>query len=148
MTSGSLALFSVGPPPKQRAASVEGAPRQDIDPDDVARLLGPSGPLASRFATYEHRAGQEVMSRAVAQAFNEGRHLMVEGGTGIGKSLAYLIPSVLWAAANGMPVVVSTNTKNLQHQLFAKDLPLLRTVLDTPFEAAYDQGADELHLPA
>ena len=68
------------------------------------------------------------MARAVATALSVGRHLMVEGGTGVGKSLAYLIPAALWARRTGRPVIVSTHTKNLQHQLFTKDLPLVEKV--------------------
>jgi Rad3-related DNA helicase len=80
------------------------------------------------------------MGRAVARALNEHRHLLAEGGTGIGKSLAYLVPAVLWSLANDAPVVVSTNTKNLQFQLFRKDVPLLHETLGRPFRSALAKG--------
>ncbi|MCC8190985.1 MAG: hypothetical protein LIP77_10205 [Planctomycetes bacterium] len=80
------------------------------------------------------------MARQVAESFNRGKHLMVEAGTGIGKSLAYLAPAVAFAVANKTPVIVSTNTKNLQSQLFEKDLPLLAKALDMDFTAALLKG--------
>ncbi len=114
--------------------------RTPIDPEEVADLLGPQGPFASELGNYEYREGQIAMARAVTEAFNRRRHLVAEAGTGIGKSLAYLVPSVLWSRRNAMPVVVSTNTKNLQTQLFHKDLPLLRRALDVEFRAALIKG--------
>ena len=80
------------------------------------------------------------MLEAVAGALNEGGHLLVEAGTGTGKSLAYLLPAVYYAARNGRPVVVSTNTINLQDQLFHKDLPALQACLPQPFKAALVKG--------
>ena len=111
-----------------------------LDPDFVASILGPSGRCASMVQGYEHRPGQLLMTRAVTEAFNNSKHLVVEAGTGVGKSLAYLLPSILWAQRNHLPVVVSTNTKNLQTQLFEKDIPTLRNVLDTAFSAALIKG--------
>jgi len=92
----------------------------------VASHLLPGGTFARLMPGYESRAGQVEMLRAVARAFNEGRHLAVEAGTGVGKSLAYLLPAAAWARLNDVPVVVSTNTRNLQSQLIEKDLPLVR----------------------
>ncbi|MCA9771977.1 MAG: hypothetical protein KC466_06185 [Myxococcales bacterium] len=106
--------------------------RVEIAPLEVAEMLGPEGPIAQALAGYETRAGQIEMAEAVSEAFNRGAVALVEAGTGIGKSLAYLIPSLLWARANGERVVVSTRTINLQEQLFGKDLPLLARAL--PFE--------------
>ncbi len=113
---------------------------QPIDPEGTAALLGPAGPCAEVIPGYEPRPGQLQMARAVAEAFNQSRHLVVEAGTGIGKSLAYLLPSILWARRNRLPVVVSTNTKNLQTQLFHKDIPALRHVTEAPFSAALVKG--------
>ncbi|MCX7935067.1 MAG: hypothetical protein N3A66_07385, partial [Planctomycetota bacterium] len=89
---------------------------------------------------YELREGQVRLARAVAEAFNRGQHLLAEAGTGIGKSLSYLLAAVLWSTANRAPVVISTNTKNLQSQLFAKDIPLLRQALGIDFSAALIRG--------
>ena len=98
----------------------------------VAHLL-PNGVFARLMPGYEPRPGQVEMLRAVTRAFNEGKHLMVEAGTGVGKSLAYLIPAAAWARLNDIPVIVSTNTRNLQSQLIEKDLPLVREALRIEF---------------
>jgi ATP-dependent DNA helicase DinG len=133
-------LLSVNDFPRRRKPSEEDAEWQPIDPEEAAELLGPAGPFAAAVSAYEHREGQLAMARCVAEAFNGSRHLMVEAGTGIGKSLAYLVPSVLWARANQTPVVISTNTKNLQSQLIDKDLPLFREVTGIDFRAALVKG--------
>ena len=99
-----------------------------LDVEAVARHLKRGGTLGS-MAGYEERPGQIDMTGAVAQAFNAREHLMVEAGTGVGKSLAYLIPSILWAATNDTTVVVSTATRNLQSQLVRNDIPRALAVL-------------------
>ncbi len=99
----------------------------------VASHLMPGGTFARLMPGYESRTGQVDMLRAVARAFNEARHLVVEAGTGVGKSLAYLIPAAAWARLNDLPVVVSTNTRNLQSQLIEKDLPLVREAIRAEF---------------
>ena len=111
-----------------------------IDADKVAGWFDSGGAFARAFPGYENRPGQMEMAERVTQAMNSGRHLMVEAGTGIGKSLAYLAPALEFAVANDTPVVISTNTKNLQSQLFEKDLPLLRKALDIDFKAALLKG--------
>ena len=119
-----------------------------LDPEAAAAFLGPGGALAKRVPGYEPRPGQIQMLKAVAEAFNTGRHLVAEAGTGIGKSLAYLLPAALWAKLNDVPVVVSTNTKNLQTQLVEKDLPAVLGMLgdfhggvdDEPLKAAVIKG--------
>lgn len=118
-----------------------------LDADTLAAALEPSGPVARYFPAYEHRAEQVTMLRAVARAFSEGRHLMVEAGTGTGKSLAYLIPAVHWALQNGERVVVSTNTINLQDQLVGKDIPDLRAALGLDFRAALLKGRGNYLCP-
>ena len=98
---------------------------EDCTPLDIARTarhLEPGGTLGM-MPGYEARPGQLDMLRAVARAFNDGSHLMVEAGTGVGKSLAYLVPSILWSFTNDTPVVISTATRNLQSQLTGSDLP-------------------------
>ncbi len=111
-----------------------------LDPDEVAGVLGRDGPFAARMQGYECRDEQMDMTRAVVRAFNSSRHQLVEAGTGVGKSLAYLVPAVWWATRNKTPVVISTNTKNLQAQLFGKDIPLVREMLEIPFAAALIKG--------
>ncbi|MGE5602794.1 MAG: exonuclease domain-containing protein, partial [Nitrososphaerales archaeon] len=101
-------------------------PRDEPLPVDLAHLsamLEPGGVFADLFPGYEHRPQQVEMLCAVADAFNSQHHLMAEAGTGTGKSLAYLLPAVAHAVTNGERVVISTNTINLQDQLFQKDLP-------------------------
>lgn len=111
-----------------------------LDVDALAHLLGPDGAFAQKFPEYEHRPQQVEMLRAVASAFNDGATLLVEAGTGTGKSLAYLLPAIYWAAQNNQRVVISTNTINLQDQLFIKDIPDLRQVLPVDFKAALLKG--------
>lgn len=96
-----------------------------IDPAAAAGLLAPGGPISAALPGYEHRPQQLAMADAVARAFNDSGVLTVEAGTGTGKSLAYLIPAILWARQNDERVVVSTHTINLQEQLVRKDLPFL-----------------------
>ncbi len=100
-----------------------------LDIEAVAAFFAPDGPLGQRFAGYEPREPQVAMARAVAAAFNDGETLMVEAGTGTGKSIAYLTPAALFAARRGERVVVSTNTINLQDQLFFKDIPTLQHIM-------------------
>ena len=102
-----------------------------LDVEAVTALLQPGGPLSRLMPGYEPRPGQIEMLRSVVRAFNDGKHLLVEAGTGVGKSVAYLLPAVLWAKLNDVPVVISTNTRNLQSQLLDKDLPLVRQVVES-----------------
>ena len=90
--------------------------------------------------TYEKRAEQIEMSQMVANAFNQHQELLAEAGTGTGKSLAYLLPSVLFARGSNQQVIISTNTINLQEQLLSKDIPLLRQELDENFSAVVLKG--------
>ena len=108
-------------------------PRADtktlIDPESVAHDLGPDGPIALRHARYEDRESQRDMAAAIARVYNDGGVGLLEAGTGVGKSLGYLVPALRWAAANGERTIVSTNTINLQEQLVGKDLPFLEQAL-------------------
>jgi predicted DnaQ family exonuclease/DinG family helicase len=110
------------------------------DPDLVAALLGPEGPLAGVLPGYEHREPQLQMLLAVAQIQGRGGALVVEAGTGTGKSLAYLVPSIARAVRHDERVVVSTNTHTLQEQLMTKDLPGLREWLPWNFTACLLKG--------
>jgi len=116
------------PPVRARPLRPRSQP-QPIDGEALARQLEPGGALSRIFPEYEHRPQQVAMLQTVVQAFNEGKHWMIEAGTGVGKSLAYLIPAALWAIRNGERVVISTNTINLQEQLLQKDIPILQRLL-------------------
>ncbi len=120
---------------------------QSIDEDALAALLAPTGPAAAVFPGYEYRPQQVDMLRAVAGALNQREHLLVEAGTGTGKSLAYLLPAAQFAVQNGKRVVVSTNTINLQDQLFLKDIPDLQQLLPVPFTAALVKGRSNYLCP-
>jgi predicted DnaQ family exonuclease/DinG family helicase len=113
---------------------------REIDLDEVEDSFSPDGRLAQQTEGYEHREQQVEMARAVGEAFNKGQILAIEAGTGVGKSLAYLAPAVRYAAENHARVIVSTNTKNLQEQLFSKDLPQLARTLDESFQYALLKG--------
>ncbi|HEY2065051.1 MAG TPA: helicase C-terminal domain-containing protein [Gemmatimonadaceae bacterium] len=101
-----------------------------LDASAIADDLGPDGPIARRHARYEDRASQREMAATIARVYNEGGIGLIEAGTGVGKSLGYLVPALRWAAANGERTIVSTNTINLQEQLVRKDLPFLEQALD------------------
>lgn len=92
--------------------------------------LGPEGGIAREHARYEDRPSQRAMAVAIARLYNDGGVGLLEAGTGVGKSLGYLVPALRWAASNKQRTVVSTNTINLQEQLVRKDLPFLAKALD------------------
>jgi len=114
--------------------------RIPLDVDALTAMLEEGGAFARSFPGYEYRPQQVEMLRAVARAFNESQHLLVEAGTGVGKSMAYLIPAAHWAVQNGEHVVISTNTINLQEQLFRKDIPDLQRFLPFEVRAALLKG--------
>ncbi len=105
----------------------------------VETIFSPSG-ILSRAKNFEYRPQQQQMAVAVARALETGEHLLVEAGTGVGKSLAYLIPSILFAVAHGKKAVVSTHTINLQEQLTEKDLPMLAAILPVKFQFTMLKG--------
>jgi len=118
-----------------------------LDIDDVAAVLDRGGMFADYFDEYEYRPQQVEMLRSVCKALSESLHLMVEAGTGTGKSLAYLIPSAYWALQNNTRVVISTNTINLQDQLINKDIPDLKKALNLPVRAAVLKGRSNYLCP-
>ncbi len=125
-------------------------PRKELyalDPDELGSILEYGGPFSHHFPNYEFRPQQVEMLRAVTNALSESRHLLVEAGTGTGKSYAYLIPSALWAIQNGMRVVISTNTINLQDQLINKDIPDLREALGLDLRATVMKGRTNYMCP-
>ena len=95
----------------------------------VSDVFGTDGHLSRELMRFEHRSQQERMAEMVAAAIQEGEHLIVEAGTGVGKSLAYLVPAALHTLSGGRTIIVSTNTINLQEQLIAKDIPAAESVL-------------------
>ncbi|WP_420641356.1 helicase C-terminal domain-containing protein [Candidatus Leptofilum sp.] len=111
-----------------------------LDPDLVASMIQPGGNFSQLFDAFEYRPQQVEMLDAVVGAFNDGAHVMVEAGTGTGKSIAYLIPAAFWSVENGRRVVISTNTINLQDQLIGKDIPELQKVLPFELRAAVRKG--------
>ena len=125
-------------------------PQSTIRPLDIEKLVGlirPGGALSVAFPDYEYRPEQVEMLRQVASALNEGRHMLVEAPTGVGKSLAYLLPAISFAVQNDNRVVVSTNTINLQEQLINKDLPIVEQALGMPFRAAVLKGRSNYLCP-
>lgn len=106
----------------------------------MLEVFGPDGLIARAHPEYEHRPGQIQMAGAVMRAFQDKRHLIVEAGTGTGKTLAYLVPAVAAALGGNGRVIVSTGTKNLQEQLMEKDIPFLQGILPKPFSATYMKG--------
>jgi ATP-dependent DNA helicase DinG len=106
----------------------------------MEEIFGRDGLIARAHPEYEYRPGQIEMAEAVLRAFEEKRHLIVEAGTGTGKTLAYLVPAIAAATARGSRVIISTGTKNLQEQLMEKDIPFLQHVLPRKFTAAYMKG--------
>ncbi|MBI5352406.1 MAG: 3'-5' exoribonuclease [Chloroflexi bacterium] len=111
-----------------------------LDPEEIASVLEYGGPFSQYFESYEHRPEQVDMLKAVTNALSTGNHLLVEAGTGVGKSFAYLVPAAMFAFQNNTRVVVSTNTINLQDQLIKKDIPDLQAALNLDVRAAVLKG--------
>src|SRR5689334_16247910 len=112
-----------------------------MDTSTLDIILGPEGSIARRLGErYEHRPQQLEMAAAVERAFTEGHHLLVEAGTGVGKSFAYLLPAIDYAVRTKKRVVISTHTISLQEQLIEKDIPLLRAVYPDEFTAVLVKG--------
>jgi ATP-dependent DNA helicase DinG len=104
--------------------------------DSVAEILRPGGLLAGALPGFEPRPGQLAMARRVARAFDDAERLLVEAGTGTGKTIAYLVPAIL----SGRRVIISTGTRTLQDQIASVDLPRLAQILDRPFSFALMKG--------
>ncbi len=126
--------------------------REDFDSDDhgfvgrIKEMFAPGGDMGAA-RNFEFRPEQQQMAAAVARTLRDGRHLVVEAGTGVGKSLAYLAPAVLYALENKKKAVVSTHTINLQEQLIYKDIPILQKLVDDEFEAALFKGRQNYLCP-
>ncbi|MFZ4116698.1 MAG: ATP-dependent DNA helicase [Chthoniobacterales bacterium] len=115
--------------------------------DQVAAIFGETGVL-SQISGFETRPEQFQMAHAIAEALEGETHLVVEAGTGVGKSLAYLIPAVLYAVRSGRKSIICTHTITLQEQLLYKDLPLLQNILGIPFDAVLLKGRQNYFCPA
>ena len=115
-------------------------PIELLDPVLCSEWICAGGPLEKLFPGFEERAGQIALLKRICTAFNEDKIAAFEAGTGVGKSFAYLIPAVLWAVKNKERVVVSTGTINLQQQLYEKDIPAAKSLLNLDFSAVLMKG--------
>ena len=120
---------------------IENKAEKEIDPS-IDAIFKQNGMFQKSFENYELRQGQIDMSKSILDAFIKEEYLIVEAGTGVGKSLAYLVPSLLFSQKTKKKIVVSTNTKNLQEQLLFKDLPLIMKAIDLSFLAVLVKGRD------
>jgi ATP-dependent DNA helicase DinG len=119
---------------------IEVVPHLPLPDDDAVSHLSPGGSFERVLPTFESRPSQVDLVRLFTRGFNEDGIVMAEAGTGVGKSFAYLVPSLLWASRNKERVVVSTATINLQQQLFEKDIPLVQKALGTSVKAVLVKG--------
>jgi DNA polymerase-3 subunit epsilon/ATP-dependent DNA helicase DinG len=125
------------PVPKPTSLSIE----------ELCGMLEQNGLFEKNFDGFEYRPQQVDMLANVVGALNQSYHLLVEAGTGTGKSMAYLIPAIYWAVKNGQRVVISTNTINLQDQLLNKDIPKLQKILPVEFKAVTLKGRSNYVCP-
>ena len=118
---------------------------QDIDrifleEIDIENYFAKDGILAKEIKGFEYRQEQEEMAQYIQDAINEDRKIIVEAGTGTGKTLAYLIPSIKWAVTNKKKIIIATNTINLQEQLLLKDIPLAKSIIKDEFSYVLVKG--------
>ena len=118
-----------------------------LDAEEVSAILDRGGLFSKHFPQFEHRQEQIELCQTITHALSEGLHVLAEAGTGVGKSLAYLVPAAIWAVENNTRVVVSTNTINLQDQLINKDIPSIQQVLDLPIQASVLKGRNNYLCP-
>lgn len=133
---GDKALQKVRPHPEYS----ESKEKVFLKEEEVVSFLRSDGPLAGALPAYEYRPQQEAMVVEVTRALNEEKCLLMEAGTGVGKSMAYLVPAVMWSLQSGERVLIATHTINLQEQLWIKDVPLLTKAIKEPFRAALAKG--------
>lgn len=143
--------FSLLLPRRERWPTISAviALRENIPGDFVSRIesIFSATGLLAKANNFEYRAEQQAMAVAVARALEEERHLVVEAGTGVGKSLAYLVPAILHAREQKKKAVISTYTINLQEQLIYKDIPILQKILPVEFEATLWKGRQNYLCP-
>ncbi len=128
--------------------NILGKPAQDetespesVRPEEINTFFEPGGPLDQMVSNYERRQQQVALARSVAVTLNQDEFLLAEAGTGVGKSLAYLVPAVLWTLKDrSRRVIIATHTKTLQDQLFRKEIPLLFESFDSAFQAVLLKG--------
>ncbi len=127
------------------SAPIQIAPAAPANPNPTGELpnlhdfFAPGGMLSRSSLAFEHRKGQYEMAKAIEKAFHDKRHLIVEAGTGTGKTLAYLLPALRLARERQQRIIISTGTKNLQEQLYFKDIPFLESLLG-PLKVCYMKG--------
>ncbi|MEO6802088.1 MAG: DEAD/DEAH box helicase, partial [Granulicella sp.] len=127
------------------SSPIQIAPAPPANPNPTGELpnlhdfFAPNGLLSKSSLHFEHRKGQYEMAKAIERAFKEKRHLIVEAGTGTGKTLAYLLPALRLARERQQRIIISTGTKNLQEQLYFKDIPFLESLLG-PLKVCYMKG--------
>ncbi len=142
--NSSFPVFSLPAPlshsPKEAGGEREIDDQYKLDISEIASYFQPEGYYEQRLEGFENRPQQLKLAEGVAEALNHKQFLLAEAGTGIGKSLAYLLPSALFALNSGNRVAVSTHTINLQEQLLNKDIPMLEKILNRPVKAAVLKG--------
>ena len=116
--------------------------------ESTSNYFEEGGQLSRNLPSFELRPQQLQMAEAVNHALEQGHHMMVEAGTGTGKSLAYLLPAIQWALTNDKKVVISTYTKTLQEQILNHDIPMLRDTLSLPFRYSLCMGNENYLSPA
>ena len=132
---------------KAQRLEITDARREGISLAAINNIFGVDGQLAQNFSEYESRDEQLCMAQEVATALNDGNQVMIEAGTGTGKSLAYLLPAALWATQNDQRVTISTHTINLQEQLLKKDIPQVKHVVGAELQAALMKGRGNYLCP-
>ena len=120
---------------------------KELDSEKLSEIISAHGAFSRHSARFEPREQQIEMLQSVSEAFSKGHHMLIEAGTGTGKSFAYLIPAFFWAKQNGERVVISTNTINLQDQLINKDIPELEKILETELRATVQKGRGNYLCP-
>jgi DNA polymerase-3 subunit epsilon/ATP-dependent DNA helicase DinG len=139
-------LFTKHPPPPIEPREPEGK-LSPLDVEEVSAILDRGGLFSKHFPHFEHRQEQVELCQYIASALSNGLHILAEAGTGVGKSLAYLIPAAFWAYQNNTRVVISTNTINLQDQLINKDIPDVQQALGLPIKASVLKGRNNYLCP-
>lgn len=138
-----VGFYIVNNPVSEIYAAVEAFDRVQtklLNPRQLIDLIGQDGLISKKLPGYEFRPQQLEMIEMLCRAFNEDKIAIVEAGTGIGKTMAYLLPAIYWAVYNKDRCTISTNTINLQEQLIKKDIPFLQSVLDVKFKAVLVKG--------
>ena len=137
-------------PPKWDGEQFELKPAEfpkKLDSEKLSEIISAGGAFSRHDERFEPREQQIEMLQTVCDAFSHGHHMLIEAGTGTGKSFAYLIPAFQWAMQNGERVVISTNTINLQDQLINKDIPQLEEILETELRATVQKGRSNYLCP-